>query len=77
VTRIAAGAGLSGQVAVQGGIMDDNIDTTTLAETPNFLVWQAKEPDGESTFHLELGEVTVHFFTEEWEEFLELVRMLG
>lgn len=50
--------------------------TETLAETDNFLVWQADEPDGETTYHLELNNVTVHFFQEEWEEFLELARIL-
>jgi len=29
------------------------------------------------TYHLELGSVTVHFFEEEWTEFLELVAELG
>lgn len=44
-----------------------------LAETENFSLWQAEEPDGETTYHLELGAVTVHLFREEWEEFLQLV----
>jgi hypothetical protein len=51
--------------------------TETLAETENYLVWKADEPDGETTFHLELGNITVHFFREEWEEFLELARALA
>lgn len=50
--------------------------TETLAETENYLVWKAEEPDGETTYHVELGNLTVHFFREEWEEFLELVRAL-
>ena len=50
--------------------------TESLAETENYLVWKAEEPDGETTFHVELGNVTVHFFKEEWDEFLELVRSL-
>jgi hypothetical protein len=50
--------------------------TETLAETENYLVWKAEEPDGETTFHVELRNVTVHFFKEEWDEFLELVRSL-
>ncbi len=45
-----------------------------LAETENFSLWQAKEPDDETTYHLELGAVTVHFFREEWTEFLELIK---
>ena len=50
--------------------------TNTLAETDNYIAWRAEEPDGETTFHLELNNVTLHFFTEEWEEFLELMRPL-
>jgi hypothetical protein len=48
----------------------------TLAETENYLAWKADEPDGESTYHLELNNVTLHFFTEEWVEFLEMVKTL-
>ena len=48
----------------------------TIAETENFHAWKADEPDGETTFHLELNNVTLHFFREEWEEFLDLVRLL-
>jgi hypothetical protein len=54
-----------------------NVETTTMAETDNFLAWRAQEPDGETTYHLELNNVTLHFFEEEWQEFLELVRALG
>jgi hypothetical protein len=48
--------------------------TDTLAETDNYIAWKAVEPDGETTYHLELNSVTLHFFQEEWEEFLELAR---
>ena len=44
-----------------------------LAETENFSLWRAEEPDGETTYHVELGSVTVHLFHEEWEEFLRLM----
>ncbi len=50
--------------------------TETLAETENFLAWKAEEPDGETTYHIELNNVTVHFFEEEWNEFIQLVRNL-
>jgi hypothetical protein len=55
---------------------DQEVITTTIAETENYMVWRAAEPDGETTFHLELNNVTVHFFQEEWDEFLELVSLL-
>lgn len=45
----------------------------TIAETENYLAYSAVEPDGEVTFHLELGAVTLHFFREEWEELLGLM----
>ena len=50
--------------------------TTTLAETENFIAWKAEEPDGETTYHIEINNVTLHFFEEEWKEFLELAREL-
>ena len=49
---------------------------TTLAETENYAVWSAEEPDGETTYHLELNYVTIHMFNEEWTEFLDLVKKL-
>lgn len=48
--------------------------TETIAETDNYIAWKAEEPDGEITYHLELNNVTLHFFREEWVEFLALVR---
>ena len=57
-------------------INDQDFDTEVIAETESFLAWRADEPDGESTYHLELNNLTVHFFTEEWKEFLSLVETL-
>jgi hypothetical protein len=50
--------------------------TEVIAETDNYLAWKADEPDGETTYHLELNNVTLHFFDEEWKEFLALTRLL-
>ena len=50
--------------------------TETIAETDNFMAWKAEEPDGEVTYHIELNNVTVHFFEEEWREFMQLVKDL-
>ena len=47
--------------------------TTTLTETKSYMIWKAEEPDGETTYHLELNNVTVHFFEEEWQELIELM----
>ena len=55
---------------------DQDFDTEVISETENYLAWRADEPDGESTYHLELNNLTVHFFAEEWNEFLELIAEL-
>ncbi len=46
----------------------------TLAETTNYEIWQADEPDGEKTYHVEFGIATLHLFQEEWDEFVELIK---
>jgi hypothetical protein len=56
---------------------EPTIKTTTIAETENYMIWKAEEADGEETYHLEFGSVTVHFFLEEWQEFLELTQLLN
>ena len=50
--------------------------TETIAETENCIAWRAEEPDGEVTYHIEVNSVTLHFFEEEWREFLALARQL-
>lgn len=58
---------------------DIDVPTEVIAETegPQFYqAWKALEPDGETTYHLELNNITVHFFDEEWEEFLKLAHKL-
>ncbi len=47
-----------------------------LVETENYSIWKAEEPDGELTYHLEMNNVTVHMFQEEWDEFTALVKQL-
>ena len=46
-----------------------------LAETGgfNYSVWKTVEPDGETTYQLQLNNLTVHFFQEEWNELLQLI----
>ena len=56
--------------------MSDDIPTTTLGETENYVAWRSDEPDGESVYHIELGSLTLHFFREEWDELLHLIQNL-
>ncbi len=48
-----------------------------LAETDEFGAWRVQEPDGEMTYHLEFGPVTIHLFQEEWNQFLDLAAQLA
>lgn len=52
-------------------------NTQTLAETENFMAWRADEPDGETTYYLQLGRATVNFFMEEWDELLASISELN
>lgn len=53
--------------------LPNNLPTKLLAETENLSAWLVNEPDGETTYHLELNQATLHFFQEEWDELLQLV----
>lgn len=49
-------------------------EVEALAESESFSLWRAREDDGEITYHLELGPVTFHFLSEDWEEFTALMK---
>jgi hypothetical protein len=49
----------------------------TLAETENYMVWMAEEPDGETTYYVQINNVTLNFFQEEWDEFKQLIKLLA
>lgn len=51
--------------------MASEMKPETIAQTDEFVATRLIEPDGETTYHLDLNNVTVHFFTEEWDEFME------
>jgi hypothetical protein len=53
---------------------DGDVKATTIAETDNFLIWIAEAGDDETTYNIELGNVTLHLYREEWDEFLKLIR---
>jgi hypothetical protein len=57
--------------------MDEVPTIEILAETDRFNLVRTKDLDGETTYHLEMGNVTVHFFREEWEELVKIINELG
>ena len=54
--------------------MNKDPKINTLAETENYIVWVSRDPqEGEELYHIELSNVTLHLFPDEWEEFAALV----
>ena len=49
----------------------DELKTEMVASTERFYAMKASEPDGEETYNIFFDKVTVNFFQEEWDEFLE------
>ena len=48
-------------------------DDDTLYETESYIVWRSEEDEG-TLYHVELGGVTLHLASEEWEELVSLVK---
>jgi hypothetical protein len=51
----------------------DESDENIIAETDSYFVWRSEE-EGEYVFHLELGGVTLHMTSEEWDELVDLMK---
>lgn len=52
----------------------DETKLTTLVETDDSFFYSAEEPDGEVTYHLQINNVTIHFFMEEWQSALMFLK---
>jgi hypothetical protein len=50
-----------------------DMEPEVLAETDNYAVWRVEEDD-DTFYHLELGGITLHFSSEEWDELVVLIR---
>jgi hypothetical protein len=53
----------------------DEDPLAVLAETENFAVLVGENLDSEDVYNIELGNVTLHLFREEWQELVELIKM--
>lgn len=49
------------------------VEPNVVAETENFVVWYSEE-DEDIVYHIELGGITLHVSSEEWDEFIVLVK---
>jgi len=53
--------------------IEPETNITTIVDTEDCFLYTAEEPDGELTYHLQINNVTLHFFTEEWQSTLEFL----
>ena len=52
--------------------MQKETKVQVLGETENYAIWVSEEPeDGQAIYHIELNNITLHLFPDEWEEFAE------
>lgn len=54
-------------------VNENETNITTLVESDDSFAYVAEEPDGELTYHLQINNVTLHFFTEEWQKTLQFL----
>jgi len=52
---------------------NSEMDMDIIAETENFAVWRSQEGDGYA-YHVEMGGITLHLESEEWEELAILIK---
>lgn len=50
-----------------------NPEPEIIAETESFAVWRSEEED-DTYYHVELGSVTLHLASEEWDELVLLIK---
>jgi hypothetical protein len=53
--------------------MSNQQEENVLSETESFIVWRTEEEEG-YLYHIELGGITLHMTSEEWEEFVTLMK---
>ncbi len=70
---IAEVAVIVARVVGREDAMDEDAILETLAESEHFAVLKAESPGGETTYHVEMEQVTLHFLPDEWREFLAVL----
>mgnify|MGYP001166053639 CR=1 FL=1 len=57
--------------------MEPEVVTTTLAETDEYLAWKAEEAGDMITYFLQINNITINFYEQEWDEFMKFVKILA
>jgi hypothetical protein len=54
----------------------ENEDSVVLAETENLIAWRSEDEEVGYVYHLELGSISLHLMSEEWDELITLIKSL-
>jgi hypothetical protein len=58
---------------MDNGSDDEEMPLVVLAETESYAILVSEEDDGEQIYNVELGNVTLHLYKDEWDELVELI----
>jgi hypothetical protein len=53
---------------------DESNSVDFLAETENFEIYSTDDPEDDRMYHIDLGRLTLHLYTDEWEELVALIK---
>lgn len=53
--------------------MNNDVAMEQLSETENFSLFRTRDDEG-VIYHIEMGGVTLHLMSDEWEEFVVLIK---
>ena len=56
--------------------MDNDFNLEPLSETENYMVFSTEDEEGETVYHVEVFNITLHFYKDEWDEFLALMHSI-
>jgi hypothetical protein len=59
---------------VKKTMAQQDFEPDIIAQTENYGVWRSEEDEEELIFHIELGGITLHMTSEEWDEFVLLIK---
>jgi len=65
---------MNSQIEGKAAMSMSNSEPDIIAQTENFGVWRSDDEEEGLLFHIELGGITLHLASEEWDEFVLLMK---
>jgi len=53
---------------------NNGLEPDIMSQTENFFIWRSDDEDEGLLYHMELGGITLHMTSEEWDELVVLVK---